>query len=372
MTIVNDIKSPQELFWHRRSKKKDPFPVRICEKSEHVFVQSLSPEWDDSKKALVQFLGEFQEQNKRDLVPRNQLTPYTGNTASSHDAWCVDTTKQYMKALEKKKGKNKLSPVQLRMEQLYLEILLERVVQNQQARELRQQEEAKKELEELLASEHDNTALQPKKPRKPRRIASEFGVCDNNERLRAGDVIEYTHPQYVQGHRQGYTVSEILSIQKQEYPLILKSGDFLPKEHWIRRIQRVVRGKLVEYNGNIRAIDGHSLQYDKKEIDVTAGIVEEAKRYGAIIEQNVQKFQPALEEAGVPMDLLQNVGGTKKRTLGKENVQETVENENDQKMPAVDDDDDDSAGGKRKADAEDTSEGDKKRAKRVSRPRKSH
>lgn len=314
------------------SKKKDPYPIRMCPASEIALAPALPQEWNVDKKVLVQFLGQYDAQNLYSLVPRTQLTPYYGSSSTDcKEQWCPNTVEQYVKALQKKSGKNKLDAVQLRVEELYLDKILEKARDNErklaQAANTNNNDE-EEEVEKSLEQESSTPVIATtKKPKARRIIKSLNGAVDNNEKLRAGDVIEYTHPQFVDGRPEGYREATVLSIQKREYPLVLDNGEFLPRYHRIRRIQRLVRGKLVEYNGKIRAICDHSLQYDKTKVNVGAGLAKEGARVASIVDKNMAKYQDKLQETGIPLDLLNKM-------TGNENNDESTTN-GDCKMPAT-------------------------------------
>ena len=260
--------------------------------------------------------------------------------SKKRESWCLSHVQEYIKALGKRTGKNKLTSVQLRVEELYLDQVLTRARENQAAAIQKAQEEEEAKKLELESDTEQGAAPPPvKPPPPPRPVKSLNGQADNiTHKLRAGDVIEYTDPIFVQGRDEGYRCTTILTIKKQEHPLALQNAEILPKSHRIRRVQRLVRNKLVEYNGHYRAIGDFRLEYDSLEISACAGLKEQAKELGSIVDRNVAKYQPALDALGVPTDFLHNMGGRKRARGGKENETEVAVNENeegDSKMAAT-------------------------------------
>lgn len=74
LAICNDINSPSDLYWHRQSKKKEPYPCRLCQESELVLAPQLQTKsWNKTTQVLIQFMGEYQP-NQRQLVLKSQLT----------------------------------------------------------------------------------------------------------------------------------------------------------------------------------------------------------------------------------------------------------------------------------------------------------
>jgi len=331
LAIADNITSPSDLFWHRQSKKKEPFPCRICNESELVLAPRLETrKWDMEKQVLVQYLGEYQGINQRALVPKSQLTPFHN---SEGETWCPSIVKEYIKALEKKKWKNKFTPVKLRVEELYLEQVLKKARENQAAVIQTAQEEAKARKFELESDVEDSNAKPVKPPPTKRPAIKSFdGEHDSiTHKLRAGDVIEYTNPMFVQGHQEGYRCTQILSVQKNKpYPLVLENAEFLPRGHLIRRVQRLVRNKLVKYNGNVRAISDFRMEYDFRDITAATSLKEQAKEVGRIVDKHVAKYKPKLEAVGLPMNLLNNMDGRKRARGGKENETDVIVNEKEE------------------------------------------
>ena len=342
LSIVKDIESVNDLYWHRQSKKKEPYPVRICKDDEAVGL--IDKEWNPLTHVLVQYLGETDD-NQRMVVKRNQLVPYHGHhndtNSSSGGGWCLDTMNLYIKGLEKKTGRKALDPVQLRVEELYLAKLFQRVHEKEaQVKMEQEKEEALKSCDDDEDDTEDSSgeiANQPRSPAEQPTPTNSDGAPDKKEKLRAGDVIEYTNTQFVAGNKEGYRRTKILAIRNDaEYKLVLENGELLPKEHWVRRIRRLVRGQLVPYNGIRRAIQDTPLQYCKHPVTMDAGIRQEVKRVGDILDANVAKFQQALEETGMPLDLLQNVG-KKWKNGGSAAAKENLASTDNQKMQESDD-----------------------------------
>lgn len=297
ISIVDNISSCDELYYHQctykrgRYPKSAPFPVRIC-KSDEAIGLAVHQKWDSEKKALVQYLS-YGDQNELSLVWKSQLTrgivPHT-------NTWCPEPLQQYLdEYLEKHKKKD---PLTVLLEKLYLEKIAQRVCEK----------EATKPDEEEVASDDDDDnhdgplvpdTLQDNQPQPV--IASADGAPDKGEKLRAGDVIEYTNTIMVTGDPRGRRVASILEVRpKQEYRLVLDNGEFLPPDTLIRRIYRLYHNKLLAYNGMWRVIQDHKLQGSSVSVSIAEGVMREAKKMDELIKANHERLLDNLEEAGIP------------------------------------------------------------------------
>ena len=138
------------------------------------------------------------------------------------------------------------------------------------------------------------------------------------ETLRPGDEIEYYSIMAVQGRKGDLHEAKIIAVDPKENPvLILDSGDVLPKDHFIRRVKKIHRGKLVDCdNANYQQIDYFRLSkasiegFDSSKAH-TAAFVKEASRVGGIIRRNMTKFQEKAQADGfAPMDMMNRYKGT--------------------------------------------------------------
>mgnify|MGYP001237966775 CR=1 FL=1 len=138
------------------------------------------------------------------------------------------------------------------------------------------------------------------------------------ETLRPGDEIEYYSIMAVQGRKGDLHEAKIIAVDPKENPvLILDSGDVLPKDHFIRRVKKIHRGKLIDCdNANYQQIDYFRLSkasiegFDSSKAH-TAAFAKEAKRVGGIIRRNMTKFQEKAQAEGfAPMDMMNRYKGT--------------------------------------------------------------
>lgn len=161
--------------------------------------------------------------------------------------------------------------VKRRVEEIIIRRSWEHVIENQKAKEEDQEKEDEKDANasaEALAG-----GSQPGS----RDVAndSEGGTSDHEssivffsqsrrkrDLLRPGEIVQYYLPGRVAGNPDVLRQSVILGINpRNNFPLNLESGDFLEKDHKIRRTLKRVRGKMVEEsNALFRHIGSYSLR----------------------------------------------------------------------------------------------------------------
>ena len=132
------------------------------------------------------------------------------------------------------------------------------------------------------------------------------------ETLRPGDVLEFYHIMAVHGRKEDLRQAKIISVDPKEVSvLIMDNGDCLPKDHQIKRIKKIHRGKLVDCdNANFQSVDYFRLSKAKlKDVDAKkiqgAAIAKEANRVGEIIKRNMTQFHEKAQADGfAPMDLM--------------------------------------------------------------------
>jgi hypothetical protein len=138
------------------------------------------------------------------------------------NTWCPD--EQYLAHLRGHKKKDALA---VPSKKFYLEKIAERVHE----REVRAPEE---EEDEVVSDDDDRGPLAPEAglpENKPRPwIASADGAPDSGERLRAGDLIEYTNPIMVAGDPRGANHEELPNRQE---------ADCIPA--WGRNVEKIVK-----------------------------------------------------------------------------------------------------------------------------------
>ena len=132
------------------------------------------------------------------------------------------------------------------------------------------------------------------------------------ETLRPGDVLEFYHIMAVHGRKEDLRRAKIISVDPKEVSvLIMDNGDCLPKDHQIKRIKMIHRGKLVDCdNANFQSVDYFRLSKAKlKDVDAKkihgAAIAKEASRVCEIIKRNMTPLQEKAEADGfAPMDVM--------------------------------------------------------------------
>jgi hypothetical protein len=76
------------------------------------------------------------------------------------------------------------------------------------------------------------------------------------EPLRPGDVIVYSHPLYVAGSVHALRETRVIGTDPtQPIILTLSNGEFLPAEHYVKRIKEMKNGSLVPHAGVSRRIE---------------------------------------------------------------------------------------------------------------------
>lgn len=119
------------------------------------------------------------------------------------------------------------------------------------------------------------------------------------EPLRPGDVIEYTHPIFVNGDKRGRRQATVLSTDPNRRPMIyLDNGDVLPDDILVARVQTYCQqtGQLLEHPGVFRSIEDFRMQVqqvatsDGKTIDAAEGIRRQAEHIKGILQQGKREL----------------------------------------------------------------------------------
>jgi hypothetical protein len=150
-------------------------------------------------------------------------------------------------------------------------------------------------------------------------------------RLRPGDIVEYYLPGRVFGNPHVLTSSVILGVNaKGPFPLNLETGDFLERDHKVRRLARWYKGGLVD-----EAEDSHFLNLSGYELR-TAG-----EKELVAFQNRVKKMKQTRQDHAKSMD-----GFWQRGQCGKEKQDEATSTEN----PKNDDDDNNNKTEEAKAD----------------------
>lgn len=286
-------------------------------------------------------------------VRKSKLVPFYGSAPSTDSGdtadvdlttvpWCPDLCALYEKQLEKEL-KSRIADAEERAVRIRVHLLfLPMALEHARAKEA--------ETKRLTASQKKNA----KRPRPTGCMSSndiDAALADNEETaendasseddgneddddddsldpankkrkteiLRPGDVLEFYHIMAVHGRKEDLRQAKIISVDPKEISvLIMDNGDCLPKDHQIRRIKKIHRGKLIDCdNASFRSVDYFRLSKAKlKEVDgnkiLGAAHAKEARRVGEIINRNMTKLQEKAQADGfAPMNVMNKYkGGT--------------------------------------------------------------
>jgi hypothetical protein len=298
--IDKRLGSPSSLYWHIQKKKKKKeviFPVRIpSDESEYIgHKEVLDMKIKDATKQVVVQYVQFphvEYKSKKDVglydaISRSQLAPYHNNGVNSN-AWCPKLSKQYFKQL-KANNKGKIGEQQIRIEELFLERILKRAMeeeaeQQQQQSKLDQYGEAVKEpgetnVEEISPTQEDDLEEEPDDDgnRRSKRKRG-YGENDNTEWLHVGDVIEFYKPGTGAGIKENLLQATITAINPREDPALTVDCEgelyiHIQNDHHIRRIKRKERSRLVDCNGKYNAVESFTMKKEgNKQDSVKEGI----------------------------------------------------------------------------------------------------
>lgn len=311
-TLPAGIKSTNQLFWYKDTESRY-YPCRVCERIEARIHLNLEPFWDDDDACLVQAL-EFPaskpfRQRDRLVVNRHLLIPYHG-TDCTKEEWSRAIFNKYLNERRQEAKEKSILVIQSDLDATYL--YLERI--RKAAKKLQ-------ENHEILSEDDRNDHFQDESDLddpydENLGLDGEFHRQDFSEKkiepLRPGDVIQYTCPIFVFGDRRGRRQATVLSTDPHREPmLVLDTGEFLPENCIIQRIQVLEKGKLHSHRGCARRLEKFILKKQALEGDfsVRTGIKGEVERIGRIVDKNRSALQRRAEADGfAPMDVLNNFG----------------------------------------------------------------
>ena len=280
-------------------------------------------------------------------VRRSKLVPFYGSTDVEvvdlkTVSWCPDLCalyeKQLQKELKSKMADAEKRAVQIRVHLLFLSMALEHA-RGQEAETKRLKASHKKNVKRsrptgCMSSNDIDAALADNEATDGSDASPEGddGNADDSdedsldpankkrktETLRPGDVIEFYHMMAVHGRKEALCEAKIISVDPRKAAVLaLETGDFLLKDHQIRRIKKIHRGKLIDCNkANFQPIANFRLSkatlkgIDENKI-YTAAYAKEAERVGEIVNRNMRKFQEKAQADGfAPLDLMVKYKGT--------------------------------------------------------------
>jgi hypothetical protein len=267
--IDKNLESPSNLYWRikKKGKAKTIYPVRIPpQESEYIGYRDILKIKDHTRQTVVQYVQFPHAQIKSndvglyDVVSRNQLVPYHGETK---DAWCPTLSKQYFQQLRRKH--KELREQQIRVEELYLERVLQKAKEDLESTlQLEQFNVAAEEPEELKIEEPTTNAINDEiidedsdRESQGRRCSKRRKRLDedaNKEWLHVGDIIQFYKPNTLSGVPENLCQATIVEINPRKDPMLTVEcpGEFfliIPNDHHVMRIKRMDRGMLVNCIG---------------------------------------------------------------------------------------------------------------------------
>ena len=321
------LSSPSSLYWHIAKKKSKQFlyPVRLPpDPSEYIGYAQVLTVSDPAKKVVVQYVQfPHVEISSRDIglyavVPRSQLVPYHGSD-SNKEQWCPILSQKYFHQL--KRQHKQVGDEQIRIEELYLERVLQKAVEEEESKaQLEQYDIAIEEPEEEELTTRESTTAPVdsdvesvettgnlRRSKRHRRNEDP----KNTDWLHIGDVIQLYKPSTTAGHPENLRMATIRAIHPQsEYILTVDCPDefhlVIPNEHPIKRIKRMERGKLVICTGTkYWPVDSFTMKREGEKDAAQKMVRERVCEMKKSLEEKKRLLVEQIEEDGCgPVDLL--------------------------------------------------------------------
>jgi len=317
-SIPDSIKSPSELYWQTRTKKGKIIhePCRECHPDEALGLD-IEQNWDPEQKVVVQYI-EWCTLNDRALVNRNSLTPYHGGNYKNekerdNEQYKKNETPQWcnkkLELLKRQRRKRAWTLVQVLTEKLYLQRILDHAIEmHDQVREVENKEEkdviisSQVRLSQRITKHKDGNTENMNSDSSGEDDSEVVAKTRKTELLRCGDVIEYYSPIFVFGDERGLQTATIVAINSKASPVLeLSSGDVLPIETLVKRVQVMFGGKLHDNQekGKYHGIQWYKLRTDVKNSGKSPGIKKQAKRFRDIIVESQEKFKRKVQKSGL-------------------------------------------------------------------------
>ena len=345
MMLPAGIRSVQDLVWYRHDDddaaqdSQEYFPCRICKPAEARHLRLDPDSWDPNEVTLVQALVDANPFSGRDriLVNKTCLQPYYGTKQSTH-SWCPDLWKVYQQQRRNEARRTfsaSCSDVGLQTTRFYLERILQHARQQQQQRD-------DDESDPVSSSSDDDDDDDDERKDNKNDISDDLEVpyAENllpndddfwnpdlfsdkqTEPLRPGDVIQYTHPIYRAGDKQGQRVTAVLSTDPHApHMLVLDNGEVLPNETSVKRVKVWERGTLYPHpHGFYRPIDCFKIE-KRGHATAVDGLKRRGQFVGRIVDDNLAKFaQQAQANGFAPMDIFHKRSRKQATVSGSANV----------------------------------------------------
>jgi hypothetical protein len=274
----------------------------------------------------------------REIVPRSKLIPYYGGKPGEKciegkRQWCANLVELLLSRLQAKASsqiKKKRKPAEsesvdicVQSEILYMKRVLECAFERQEESALadlrhHQDETESFKAQSALVSQDVNDTDDM-----TTNVSDGASDCDRDslsgkkdkrkERIRPKDIIAYFRPPFAMGDQRGYSTAKIISVDPRGQPVLqLDPPDFLPRDHLIKRIEIVYRGKMVDHTkkGTFRQIDEYALRkavMEENTFEHSVGLIEQSKHLKRAIDESRKILKKKAEEAGMGdcSDLLQ-------------------------------------------------------------------
>lgn len=355
-TVLTDtdkraLTSPSQLFWCIANKKggkgKLYYACRVVDNPDQYKGLDL-PNLKEGEVCVQYFdyAGAACSLNNYENVRRSKLVPFHGVADGGGDAAAIDLTsaswcpelcalyeKQLRKELKSRVADAEERAVRIRVHLLFLPMALEHA-RAQEAETIRLTASQKKNVKRsrptgCMSSNDIDAALADNEATDDNDASSEDDDNDDDsldpankkrktETLRPGDVIEFYHIMAVHGRKEDLRQAKIVSVDPKKISvLIMDNGDCLPKDHQIKRVKKIHRGKLIDCdNANFQSVDYFRLsKATLKDVDenkiLHKAYAKGARRVGEIIKRNMTNFQEKAQADGfAPMDLMLKYKGT--------------------------------------------------------------
>lgn len=321
-TVPPEIKHPNQLFWYIKKSKgrkgtQKLFPCRKCDKSEgeHRGVK----DFDETKKNLVEYLDKDIEMEP---VPLGNLVPYHGQKetdvkeASAEYKWSPELLQQFRKQCENSKKKDYEDDVGILEAELYLEKVMDTAVEKMKELEEREKSHDYIDFDELISkpppSDYNSGKDDADSPGSA--IITQGSASDDENTitmriigakvgtLRVGDILQYYEPNATHGEDKDLKQNVIQKINARirdhsDICLTMEGGSLLPKNHKVRRVQKIFNNKLKDCSIGWAYVKDYRLIGGTLEGDI--GMKQEAQEVGKIFDKNNQELKQQLKSAGL-------------------------------------------------------------------------
>ena len=266
----------------------------------------------------------------REVVQRTKLIPYYGGKpgekcADGKRQWCTNLVQLLRSRLNAKaslqiKKKRKLTEsdsveIYVHSEILFLKRVLEFAFERQEQSALadlhNQMETDSYNVQSVAVVSQDVNDMDETTGI----LSDAFSDCDKDslsgkklkkkENIRPKDMIAYYRPPFAMGDQRGYSTAKIISVDPRRQPVLqLDPPDVLPRDHLIKRVEIVYRGKMVDYRkkGAFRQIDEYVLRKSiikEHTLENSGGFIRKSKQFKRVIDEGRKIMKKNAEEVGI-------------------------------------------------------------------------